>query len=298
MAADLSQVASVIEKYPAFAPLLQIPEVADLLIQASQGNWASDKFQVKLHDTGWWKQTPESGRTWQVLKLTDPAEAAKQSGTMGVTISSLGQMLGVPLDAAQTKWLTEEALGGAWDKNEVQRQVAMLAARKTVSAGTIKQTSAQLNQIAASYGVPLGTQRVFEWSQNIAEGKADQNGFEAFARDTAKRLYPYMGKQLDQGMTVKQIADPYLQIASQTLGVNPDTIDLSDPKWHRALQPPSNPANPAGTKPAEFNSPMSHLDWQRTLMTDPTYGYQYTDSARKAAFDMTTQLEQSFGRQR
>ena len=64
----------IIDAFPAFAAIAQIPEVADLLTKASQGGWSSAYFQEQLWNTQWWKTTPETARTWQTRKLVLPAQ--------------------------------------------------------------------------------------------------------------------------------------------------------------------------------------------------------------------------------
>jgi hypothetical protein len=45
-----------------------------------------------------------------------------------------------------------------------------------------------------------------------------------------------MQKFLDQGMTVKQIASPYMQSYSQLLETDVDAVDMHDPLIQQALQ--------------------------------------------------------------
>src|SRR5690348_3772981 len=87
----------IIDRFPAFATMLQIPEVAALLQMASTENWSSAYFQQQLWNTNWWKQSPESARTWQARQLVDPATAGQQQAQMGTMVGSTATSLGVHL---------------------------------------------------------------------------------------------------------------------------------------------------------------------------------------------------------
>lgn len=281
-------ITSILSDYSAFAPLFNgIPDIANLLEQASVNNWSSDQFTANLMGTNWWKQTPESGRDWEIRQLTDPATAGQNQSVMGNKIISLGMMAGVPLSHGQVQMLTQAALSQGWSDAMLQQQIVQQAKSTQMRAGSIATTQQQLRGMAADYGVNVADATTFKWAKQVEEGQLDPKAFQTYVSGQAKLSHPYWSKQLDEGVTVRQLADPYIQTASQMLGVSADSVDLSQSKWARALQQ----KDPKTGQPA----PMSQLDWERTLMTDPSYGWDKTDNARQAAFGMVDQLQKSFG---
>jgi hypothetical protein len=62
----------------------------------------------------------------------------------------------------------------------------------------------------------------------------------------ARSKYPEMQTYLDQGMTVRDVAEPYLQSYAQLLEVAPDAVQLTDARVQKALQgtPPDKPGAP------------------------------------------------------
>jgi hypothetical protein len=110
-----------------------------------------------------------------------------------------------------------------------------------------------------------------------------------YAIEQAKSLFPGLTAALDAGQTVDQYADPYKQIATQELNVNPADIQWTDPKWMKAL-------NQVDPKTGARTS-MSLDQWLSTLRTDPTYGYDQTNKAGQQAAQLATQLSQRFGAQ-
>jgi len=277
------------QDYPAFVPLLQIPDIAQLILKASTpgAQWTPQKLQAEIEGTDWWRQTSQPGRNWQVLQLTQPGEAARQSGQMAVQVHQLAAQEGIVLSQTDLGDLVQKAQSNSWTSAQIQQAVAGHAAQKTLTAGSIQKSAMDLQSTASQYGVPVSPHTAFAWAQKIAAGTATADGFTAYARDSAKALYPTLTQHLDQGMTVRQLADPYLQIAGKTLGVDPNSLELTDPKWTAALQ--SKDAK------GQIVGPMSQDQWQQKIMSDPQYGYDHTENARASATQMVQQLATTFG---
>lgn len=289
LAAVSSMVQQITDQYPAFAPLLGIPEIAKILIQASTpgAQWSTSKLQSEIQGTKWWKTNSDTAKAWQVTKLVNPATAAQSQAQTAQQILAEASVAGIVLSPQQVADLANQANAHNWNGAQIQQQVGMQANPNNLHAGTIQNTARNLGGIAQSYGVPLSDHAAFSWAQRIAEGTATQDGFNAYAQDQAKLHFPTLAKHIDQGMTVRQLADPYLQIASQTLGVDPNSLDISSPKWAAALQ--------SRDKEGNITGPMTTLDWSRKLMEDPTYGYDHTAQAQTEATNLVQQLGQSFG---
>lgn len=287
MAKNPAVTQQIIDRFPEFATMLGIPEVADLLVKASQQTWTPAYFQEQLWNTQWWKQTPESSRTWQTRKLVDPATAGGQAKTMSANVIATATSLGVDLSPAEVAWYTEFASSEGWDQSALTRAIVDTHTAKKFHAGTVQSTADSLHATAANYGVSLSDQNAHHWATQIATGRQTQDGFENWTRNQAKAAYPGLEAELDAGLTVKQVADPYMQIASQTLGLNPETLKLTDPKWQRALQGRDATGKPTG--------PMTTMDWSRTLMTDPAYGYGQSANGQSAALSLRDSLSKTFG---
>lgn len=146
----------------------------------------------------------------------------------------------------------------------------------------------QLKAEAAKYLVPVADSTLAQWAQQIAAGQSDIKGFDAYLQAQAKSLFPSMGAAIDQGITPQQYTDPYKQVASTVLGINPNSIDMTNPQWMRAV----------GQKDPKTGMPvaMSLYDWEQTLMSDPTYGYMKTQNATDRASALADGIAQMFGR--
>lgn len=282
----LTGVSAAAAQYPAFAALMAIPEVATLLNEASNGGWTNDQFTLHLMETNWWKTKSDTERVWEATKLSDPAKAAQEKQQMFQRVATESQLLGVALDTNQLNFITEGAIAGGWSADVLKSAIAGNAQFNKEQPGQIAATQTSLDGIAAQYGIPISPHTTFSWAQKISQGTADQASFQEYAKNQAKISHPYWEKQLDQGVTVRQLADPYIQAASRLLEVSPDSIDLSDHKWSNAF---------VSTDKAGAQQPISQLAWQQKLMQDPTYGWDRTGNAREAAFQVSNGIRSSFG---
>jgi hypothetical protein len=105
--------------------------------------------------------------------------------------------------------------------------------------------------------------------------------------EQAKSLFPGLTSALDQGVTVRQYAEPYLQIAQQELGTNINAISLTDPKWNAAV----NQIDPKTGQRVSMNL----SDWTSKIRSDSQYGYDTTEQARTRAAQLSTQLTNMMG---
>jgi hypothetical protein len=185
-------------------------------------------------------------------------------------------------------FLTQDALSNGWNQAQIQQNIANNASRKNLTAGTIQKTSDDLGGIAQSYGIPLAPATSFQWAQKIAAGTATTDGFTSYAQDTAKQLFPTLAQHIDQGMTVQQLANPYMQIAGTVLGKDPNSLDLTNPIWSAALQS-------RDAKTGQVVGPMAQSDWMQKLKTDPAYGYDHTENAKLDATNLAQQLGKEMG---
>lgn len=250
--------------------------------------WDSAKFTAAIQNTNWFKTTPAGNRQYLFTQVFDPASATRDANTMARKILDYSNTMGLHMTLQQGAAMADQAITGAWDDARIQQEIVgatKWSPTMNLGWGTISAAQTRIRGLAGDYGLPLANNTAYDWGSKIADGLSTEQSFLSYAKDRAKLEHPYWSSQLDQGMTVRQLADPYLQNAGKLLGINPATIDLTDPKWSFANKDPKT-----GT-----TVPMSQLDFTRKLMTDPTYGYDQTDNAKQAAFNMVDQLSKTFG---
>jgi len=278
-------VQSITEKYPAFAPFFQIPEIRDTLIKAIVGNWTPTKTASEIYKSEWWRTTPESVRTWKALSAVDPAEATRHRHQRVLEMGTLAQQEGVSLTLQQLAMLAEASLAHGWDDLQIRQQIVGSARMDDAAVGGIDSTIADLRQTAADYGIRMSDPTLFDWGQRIRAGRSSLDAFTEYARNQAKIHYTALAPDIDRGITVRQWAEPYVQEAAELLGINPSDVDIRDARWSRALRQRTD----------KGLAPMDLFTWRQTLMADPAYGYDRSEHAVGAANQLRDALARDFG---
>jgi hypothetical protein len=124
--------------------------------------------------------------------------------------------------------------------------------------------------------------------QNVLNGQASYDDYKAYLQQQAISRYPWMAEQITRGQTVRQLWEPYAQIAGQVLGVVPDTLTMNDPRWLASMDY-IDPTT--GQRRA-----MSIAEWQQYLKREPQYGYAQSKDAGDTASTFISMLGNIFGK--
>lgn len=157
-------------------------------------------------------------------------------------------------------------------------------------AGGLQSDMQIAQQTAAQYMVPTSPQGLAQLVQQVvASGNTDvATYFKTYYQAQAKSMYPTMAASIDAGITPQAYMDPYKSVAANLLGVNPDSIDLTQPQYMRAV----TQKDPKTGVPTA----MSLYDWQNTVMNDPQYGYMKSQNAVDRSSALVAGLGQMFGK--
>jgi len=292
--ATMQDLAAIIAQYPGvWNQFKNIPELMNVLVNAIGKNLTGPEIQDQLAQTNYWRTTTEAQRAWDQLSAVSPAEAAKRQADkvkmMQDTLTTLGLSaagLGTPDDQAYW-WLRDVNYVTSHDLNQQQTAdylVSMYSVGSNLNPdnarGTIAQTMGAIGAAAADYGLPTTPQDRLFAAQNIARGISTLDSVKGTYAATAKGMFaPEVGAAIDRGLTVRQFADPYVNIAAQNLEIGPDQVNLSDPKWQAFLKVPQVDAKSAtGTS----NRVMTTAEWQAKIRTDPSYGFDATSNGDAA----------------
>jgi hypothetical protein len=212
-------------------------ELKRLLSDAVKGQWTTSKFQAKFMASHWYRARSASIRQWTDLTKRDPAEArAKIAGRVAELNDKLTQ-LGRNLGGINVKQLAEQSLKYAWNDAQLQNVIASYVHYDPkTAAGQVAAYEMQVNAMASDYGVKVNKSTMQDYIKGLVSGKYTQDNLVDVFRDQAKSKYPGMGVYLDKGMSVRQVAAPYVSSYSQIMEVGEDSVQMADPLMQKALQ--------------------------------------------------------------
>jgi hypothetical protein len=148
-------------------------------------------------------------------------------------------------------------------------------------AGTYYTT---FKQFASNHGLPLTDATARQYGEQVAGNAVSQDEVLNQMRESAANLYPQYADKIKAGVSLKTLADPYIQSMSNILELPVGGIDLYNNTIKNAL----NYKGPDG-KPAT----QSLYDFETSLRNDPRWNY--TQNARKSLDNVGLQVLKNFG---
>lgn len=273
------------EQYGYLAAYLNDPEVGPILRQAASENWSPQKLQGALYPTQWWQNTQSSARTWDAAYAQDPATVNAQIQQQMADLKAQAAKLGFVIDVGHLHDLARDSLRLGWDQTQIANAIGAESFRNgKLSTSTTMQA---VRQAVSDYGIPMSDATMNDWGAKIAQGEVTTEDLRQELVGMAKGLFPGVADQLDKGLTVRQLANPYMQLAAQTLEIAPDTIDFKDPRWSAALN---------GVDQKGIRRSLTLSEWSDKIKSDASYGWSKTKAATAQAFDFADTLGKEFGR--
>lgn len=280
---------------PALAAAMNDPQVKNLLAQWGSNQLSDQEFQAQLEQTKWWQSTPQSQRTLLVTQATDPATAAQNVGNQTASVNTLAAKLGVGLTPAQAEQIALDSIKNQWSNDQIQQQVAQYA--KYQGDITYKGEAATdvntLRGIYKSMALPVDDQTLNQQLQNILGGKLTAQQVQDQVATQAATFYdanPQLSEFLKSGQgSARTWAAPLISQVSNILGVNPNTIDLTNPQWSFLLKPQTNPTTGQSTGQAQTLDTV-----EQHVKTDPVFQYSKTANGITDYQNLIDKLQQSF----
>lgn len=189
------------------------------------------------------------------------------------------------LDDPELGKVLRQAAAEGWDESRLKG--AVFATNWFRTHGTHK-VATQLKEQVDAYLVPMDDQSRRNFAFKIITGELQPTELNQYLKEQSKSMFPHLAAAIDRGVTVRDYASPYRAIAAQTLELPAEAINLNDPKWRRALDGQVDPKT-------NERAPMSLAEWEKTLKTDSTYGWDFTKGARAEAAAFIAKLEETFG---
>jgi hypothetical protein len=228
-----------------------------LFNQAVKEGWTAQMFQARLKGTKWFSTHSDSVRQYTALASTDPATVAQRKQALLTQLSQQAAKLGAPIPWTTLSNIADAAL--KFNYNDAQLNQILGGYVKAVNGvynGQAATDSDTLHQTAWRNGVNISSASLESWMQQIAQGKATVGFFQNYIRNMAKTLAPGYATQLDSGLDLYDVANPYIQAKAKILEINPADVDLFDPDIRGALSSTGKDGTPSSTSLWQFEQKM------------------------------------------
>jgi hypothetical protein len=285
----------------AYALFKAFPELNRLLEKAVNQNWDPGKFQVELRQTDWFKNHSDVWRQNIALKFSDPSSYKERLANSMSTLDNLAGAFDADLSGKARKRLAERALLFGWDESQIRDVLAnhVRPGKDGHYEGELSTIETQLRNTALRNGVKLNREQLRSWMRNIVRGNGSQEQFQRVIRTQAARQFDHFADQINSGVDLADIAQPYMQTMADVLELNPGDIDLYDSTIRRALHGnhrsgfDENGPVEKGKKAKKNTGPLTMSEFEDSLRADKRW--QFTDQARDQATEYAIRLGESFG---
>jgi len=269
------------------------PDVDAAMGQLARKEISEDAFDAKIRSSKWWQERNDFTRAWDVKERTPGSTAQKEIDDRVQSMKDYAlSTFGVVLSPEQLRpWARQTLREGASTPTQENGVAAIIV--KGGSQGAIDQlrqggVAQRVNDVNARYGYNPGSDFVNQSISNIALGTMTEDMYESKVKSFVKTMYGAdVGDLLDRGYSVADISEPYVQTAARMLETNPNMIDMKDTKFQKAL----------GMVDADGKKRQMTLgEWEKTLRTDPIYGWDKTNQAAGLAVQVGEQILRQFGK--
>lgn len=267
------------------------PELKRLFNKAVAETWTPDKFVSQLRNTKWFKNHSASVRNAILQETSDPATFQASLDQMASTVrDTYGSMFGTAgMNEKQMDRWARLAVRMGWSQSELVDRISSTVdyekmLKKDALGGTAAETKAQLDSLAANYGVKLGNQWKARQLAAIMSGDDTMAGVQTKVQEMAMREYKAFADRIAGGETVTEIADPYVNRVSELLELNPNSVGIDNDLIQRAMKQTGPDGKPAA---------MDLWTFEKEVRKDNRW--QYTKNARQEVANVTSELLRNFG---
>ncbi|MBA2951432.1 C40 family peptidase [Streptomyces himalayensis] len=240
------------------------PELMKLLKGAVAEQWTADKFNAEVKNSKWWKQNSSTARQAQLLSKTDPATYKAQMEAARVAARQMAVKSGAILSDKNVDQLAKNMVHFGWQEAQVTNflgQYIKFGENETLG-GLAGQAAKAIKEEAYKNGVSVTEQSVLNNAQYIVRGLTTMEKIQASIREQAAGLYPAFAEQIKAGAALQDLAQPYVQVMAQELGLPATDVNAFSPKIKAAL----NRTNAQGQP-----EPMDLATFTQTVRNDPSW---------------------------
>jgi len=277
-----------------------IPDLKAILDQAVREQWTNDRFIMAMSASPWYRQNSDKMREWITLQTVDPATAQANHIRAAGEAWTFAWQNGIRLDDGQA---AEAALWKMFNPNTSEDMFRNHLARTYFNpyqdwnqlSGNAAGFARQIQEVGRNMGWDdfQNYDDSRQWLGKLMRGEDTIEGFQRAMLDQAKVKYPGLHDQLLSGMTLKEIAQPYLSQYSTILEMPETAINwYEDNLVQKALQ--YRPANGgSGGTGVESNGAMPIYEFQKVLRQDPRW--RRTNNAMDAAAGVIDKIGKDWG---
>lgn len=247
-------------------PSNKVVTLRSIFQQAVQQDWTADRFQAEIRKTNWYQSTFDQKRLQQVLQTVDTATFENNVKLVSDSIKETYRSYGA--DAPDDQTIRDLAIKSLYTELSGKDFLTGIANSINFAGESLRGTTLQvadaIRKNARAYGINFRNNdtNFQSYVRQRISGELNETDINNQFREQAIRNYPALADRLRAGATLRDIADPYLEVMSEILDVGEDDISFDDPLMQSALN---------GTSAGDNPTTMSLWEFKKAIRQDPRW---------------------------
>lgn len=245
-----------------------------------------DRFATLLNQTAWFKRYGRETTQRLVLEKSKPGVFRTERNEIRAEIAQYAANLGVRLSDAALNSIARDAYIYGWGAQSASVIDRLQKKASGYTGGVIGETVEEMEQFARAFGVNLSSDDIRQLRADVLEGYGDQRVRDRLQKRAAEK-YSVFAKDIEEGVSLRSLIQPYLQLTAELLELSPDSIDMDDRLFRqgKAFQTTDESSGKIVQR--------TLADFERMVRKDPRW--RTTDNARQTSMEMTSGILQQMG---
>ncbi|HET7415520.1 MAG TPA: hypothetical protein VFI97_07475, partial [Arthrobacter sp.] len=183
--------------------------------------------------------------------------------------------------------MAEHAFLFGWNQEQINNHLAQMVniqKQHATVGGSLASAENQIKNYAYNNGVNLNDHTMQNWLRQIVRGNSTVEEYQQYITKQAAAAHPNWSKELNSGMSLADVASPYINSMAQLLEVDPSQINVNNRMIRQALSYQDEQGN---------WKQMTLADFEDRVRSDPRW--MQTDNAKQQMMDTGTAILQRFG---
>ena len=152
-------------------------------------------------------------------------------------IRNEAEMLGIVFDDGAVTALATTVVKNQWAPDRLTNYIVGAAENwEALKEGTIKASAQAMKELAGNYLLTVSDDSLRDYAKRMASGELSMETVQSIFKEQAKTNYSWAAGAIDQGITVRDFMLPSRDFLARELELNPNDVDLMDPKWLSMMQ--------------------------------------------------------------
>ena len=216
-------------------------EMKNLFNKAMSEMWEPARLQAAIRNTKWYKTTNQTERESWLLQSSDPAEYTRRLSETQNHVNRLIAELGFTPPSGALKNISINAMVNGWNDDQIRQYLGgwsthfMREQRAGNLGGSLAQSQENIRAALRNNGINMTDNWIQTNLRYIMTGQQTEEAVMEKIRNLAAKTFPSLAADIKAGENVADMAEPYIQSMARILELNPEEIDLFDPKIRNAL---------------------------------------------------------------